>query len=496
MKYSHVYCGSAALLCAVLLFWGCKDFLDLKPKGKDIPETIDHYNGMFNNTTLTSITYSLVTELGTKVGENTLYSIFMSDELSATQTSIAYLDFAMNQAYSWEGKIFSEEDNACEWASIYQQIYTYNVIINNVMDATDGTDKRKLELQAEARVNRAFRYLILAQYFGRPYHESTAASDLCVPIVVEDDMNLKNLKRNNVQEVYDFIINELEECCPNLVESTNHPLRIYQCAGWFFLGKAYWYKGDYGNARGALEKALKCSESNATGLKLWDYNQTISQWGYNSSKPYAWISGFPANNTGANKEVICNYQYTISNISSATGQPKLFVKAEYMDLYGENDLRRRFFSDKTTSGASMEGYRRLPCRTVFNLGADMPDLYLMLIECQARSADLSIQNEARVNLEYFRRHRMPQEAAAIPADIDIQQKLIRFVVEERLREYMMTGMRWFDMRRLWNDPLFQDLKLDYIHTDGKNSYTLTEDRLVYQIPPKVLAFNENWQNNK
>ena len=309
-------------------------------------------------------------------------------------------------------------------------------------------------------------------------------------------MNLKNLKRNTVQEVYNFIIKELEESCPNLVESTNHPLRIYQCAGWFFLGKAYWVKGDYENARIALEKALKSSEINTTGITLWDYNQMLSEWGYNSAKPYAWTSGFPANNTGANKEVVYNYQYAISSISSATGQPKLFVKEKYMDLYEQDDLRRNFFSNKTRTGAAMEGYRRLPCRTVFNLGVEMPDLYLMLIECQARSTNQALQDEARVNLEEFRRHRMPQEAAVIPADITSQEKLIRFVVEERLREYMMTGIRWFDMRRLWNDPLFQDWKAEYTHTDGESSYTLTEDRLVYQIPPKILVFNSDWQNNK
>ena len=167
-----------------------------------------------------------------------------------------------------------------------------------------------------------------------------------------------------------------------------------------------------------------------------------------------------------------------------------------MDMYGQDDLRRNFFSNKTRTGAAMEGYRRLPCRTVFNLGVEMPDLYLMLVECQARSMDQALQNEARINLVEFRRHRMSQEAAVIPADITSQEKLIRFVVEERLREYMMTGIRWFDMRRLWNDPLFQDWKAEYTHTDGESTYALTEDRLVYQIPPKILVFNNDWQNNK
>ena len=48
MKCNHVYHGLATILSVVLLLGGCKDFLDAKPKGKDIPETIEHYNGMFN----------------------------------------------------------------------------------------------------------------------------------------------------------------------------------------------------------------------------------------------------------------------------------------------------------------------------------------------------------------------------------------------------------------------------------------------------------------
>lgn len=30
------------------LLCGCDDFLDVKPKGKDIPEKIAHYDGLFN----------------------------------------------------------------------------------------------------------------------------------------------------------------------------------------------------------------------------------------------------------------------------------------------------------------------------------------------------------------------------------------------------------------------------------------------------------------
>lgn len=74
------------------------------------------------------------------------------------------------------------------------------------------------------------------------------------------------------------------------------------------------------NARICLEKALKSSEINTT-VSLCGYNQMLSEWGYNSAKPYAWTSGFPANNTGANKEVVYNYQYATLSIPVQRGNP-------------------------------------------------------------------------------------------------------------------------------------------------------------------------------
>lgn len=474
---------------------GCKDFLDVKPRGKEIPRTIEHYDKMFNSTNLTTFQYIKIVGSLTQQLENTLYNLFMTDEIYATKSSKDNFTYLMNQAFGWQENLFSEEDNAVEWALLYQHIYTFNVIANEVMNAEKGTEEQKMRLLSEARANRALRYLILAQYFGKPYNESTAATDPCVPLVTKADMTQTNLKRNSVKEVYDFVISELEEACPYLGESTIHHLRVYKSAGYLFLGKAYLYKGDYENARKALEIALRASKVNTIGTTLYDYNTTISQWGYNAATPYRWTSGFPSNVTGANKEVIYNYQFVISSIASATGQPKLFVKPQYMALYGANDHRSKFFSDKTTTNAQLEGFRRLSSRTIFSLGAEMPDLYLMLIEAQARSTDPAIQAEARENLEFFRKHRMPAANAKIPANIVTQSDLIRFVIEERSREYLMTGLRWFDMRRLWNDPLFQDYKAKYTHTDGENNYTLTEERLVYKIPPKIMVYHSDWDNN-
>ena len=114
----------------------------------------------------------------------------------------------------------------------------------------------------------------------------------------------------------------------------------------------------------------------------------------------------------------------------------------------------------------------------------------MLAECEARAGDLS---KAKSLLEQLRQNRMPAASAAVT--VSDKDGLIRLAITERRREFMHMGFRWFDMRRLWNDPLFQDHKADYFKTDGTSTYQLTEQRLVYKIPPKILSFNPGWTDN-
>ena len=73
-----------------LLLCGCDDFLDVKPKGKDIPEKIAHYDGLFNNTILTNLIFSKVNENGSITAQQSeIYFIYMTDELITDEASYA-----------------------------------------------------------------------------------------------------------------------------------------------------------------------------------------------------------------------------------------------------------------------------------------------------------------------------------------------------------------------------------------------------------------------
>lgn len=475
---------------------GCDDFLDIKPKGKDIPEKIAHYEGLLNNTTLTNLTLFSVNANGSISPKQTeLYYIYMTDELMADAASFANMERSAQAAYSYDPDIFLNEDYSAEWSAPYHQIYLYNVVINGVLDAGDGTPQKKKEILAEARVGRAFMHFYLAQFFCKPYNKTTAAQEAGIPIVTKASSGETSFVRGTMKEVYDFVLREMEEACPDLPLQTQNRQRLYRSAGYFVLGKVYMAMGEYDNALQALQIALQATKNATVEIGLYDYNTEIYNWGYNPLLSFMWglTCSYPTNLDAANIELIYNKQISVMTLSFFAYPPMVYVKPEYMALYSPNDHRAKFFNNRDYSGSTQWPYYKRIGRMMYSVCGDLPDLYLMLAECKARGND---EAGARADLLTLRKNRMPDDEAEIPASVDSKEELIRFVVEERMREYMMSGMRWFDMRRLWNDPLFRQDKENYIHTDGTTLYRLTEDRITYRIPPRVMLYNKGWENNK
>lgn len=144
MKKSLKYTFLAFALVVSFGIAGCSDFLDLKPKGKEVPTKLEHYNGLFNNTLLINLAFSEQRPDGSiSPGTEPLLMIYMGDELIADASSFASMDRTALAAYKFEADIFNEDDVSAEWNAPYQQIYTYNVIVNGVMDADDGTREEK-----------------------------------------------------------------------------------------------------------------------------------------------------------------------------------------------------------------------------------------------------------------------------------------------------------------------------------------------------------------
>src|SRR5690606_30831848 len=118
-----------------------------------------------------------------------------------------------------------------------------------------------------------------------------------------------------------------------------------------------------------------------------------------------------------------------------------------------------------------------------------PNLLLMLAECEARANNLSTAEQILIG---FRKKRMPEVDAAVT--YTTQSDLVKLILEERQREFAATGMRWLDMRRLFDDSEYNNLRKS--RTIDGETYTLTRERLCLRIPPMTLQFNPNMMDNK
>jgi hypothetical protein len=128
-------------------------------------------------------------------------------------------------------------------------------------------------------------------------------------------------------------------------------------------------------------------------------------------------------------------------------------------------------------------------------GIYLPDVELMQAECEARAGNIEAATSIVTS---FREKRMPADEAKV-AVIE-KNGLIRFIVEERVREFALYGWRWFDMRRLSNDPLFKDQVYEhkiYGAKEGKDIETikLPTERLTLRFPIGVISRNPGMENN-
>lgn len=107
---------------------------------------------------------------------------------------------------------FTSSDGDVEgfWANNYSAIANYNLMIAEVGKNTDPALRDGVKLiAAEANFFRAFAYLRLARRFGPAYNKTSAATDLCVPLVLVYDQQARPA-RNTVQQVYDQVKKDID----------------------------------------------------------------------------------------------------------------------------------------------------------------------------------------------------------------------------------------------------------------------------------------------
>ncbi len=467
--------GIASLLCL-----SCsKEFLEITPKGKLIAKSVGDYDLLLSNLDLLNM--------------NIDAQVLLGDEIAAVDPYFSGSDLRTQRLFRGDDVVYETDEDAPEMGVPMNNIYLFNKIISEIEEATEGTEAKKKAVRAEARAGRAWTYHILINYYGKPYDASTATSDPGFPIVKNADVTETKFERASVQEVYDFIVEDLTASIPDLPEGPYHRLRMSKPTAEALLGKIYMEMGKFDKAEQALSASLTDLASTQIPVNLYDYNLTFAPDGefmpiglFGPETPLA-----PNNEESLYAKQFTNYW--------AFNNSEIVINQHTSELYAPHDLRLNFYSNAAFMGEDYpNGLLRRMGPISNQIGMLLQDIYLMRAECSARLGNLT---SATNDVEYLRKHRMPNQYASVPTTITSnKEQLVQFILEERIREFAGQGARWYDMRRLSVDPVYQSTvgysRVLYSATGSViKTFTIKPERLVLRFPEKLMIQNPGMNNN-
>lgn len=364
-------------------------------------------------------------------------------------------------AYVWGAAFYGDTQTDIGWNNLYKTIYTCNEILFSVMESRNGTDAQKKEIYAEALVQRAFAYLMLANQYGEIYDPAKAQSQIGIPLLTTPDLYQK-LDRSNLKKVYEQVISDIEQAIPSLPNTGTNNGHAAKVSAYALLSRTYLYMRDFSQAGSYADKALAINSSLKT---LENYIGKTNTFPRRHEDP----------------EVL------LSRVGAGLFRSQL--NPELLGLFTTGDVRLELFTG-TTSGVPGKAYIRPQFNESVQTALSVPELMLNRAEVYARDGNVS------KTLEFLNKLRKTRIKAAVYQDLVISNPadLLPAVINERRREFMGTGLRWFDQRRLNLDTEFAK---PYARTFGGQQYTLSpgSNRYIYPIAPAILDLNPEIQQS-
>lgn len=367
--------------------------------------------------------------------------------------------------YTWRKPFYTDLMQDNDWNFLYAGMYTYNMVIDGVMDSKGGDQLLKQTILAEALMHRAFTYFNLANLYGKQYDVATAETDPAVPLLLKAVLFV-DLKRASVKQVYEQVMTDIRTAIPILPLSQDINFRPNKASAYALLSKVYLNMRDFTNATAFADSTLALSNT------LYNYNLAVA------GSSYIFPSQFD------DKQILLR---KVPRGSYSAPQ----LSQEILGLLGTKDLRYQLFVKAGTSFYpsftglgfwSREKYSGSPDKPA--VGLSVNETWLIKAECLARAGK---KDDAVNMLNTLRKLRfLPADYTDLTATTAAEA--LQLVVDERRREFFGTGLRWFDQRRLNKDPQFA--KTVTRSFDG-GTYTLEPNSNGYVFPLANILIAQN-----
>lgn len=409
------------------------------------------------------------------------------------------------EAYEWEESTAepTEQDNPVSfWFQTYDAIAHANevlAVLDELPAETEEEINRKDAVESEALLTRAYGHFMLVNLFGRHYDESTAFNDLGVPYVTEPEtVFIKKYTRNTVQEVYDQVEKDMLrgiELADDSFFANSGKYHFNKNAALAFASRFYLFKGDY-------DKCIEYS-SMLLGDDPSVFIRDLTSDEFQAAKSS--LDGYPQ--LYSSPDLPCN-MLLIRKISlvQRTDFAHGLTQSIYNDIFSANvfqgttDERRNPAFLKGQNGLLPIRYQSLFERSSLNSNVGYPyhialafrgeevllnraEAYIEKNRISDAMDDLQILVDRRysggnttLSIDFLR------QVFGVADNPFVSDRIValNFYKLERRKEFLIQGLRWFDVKRF-------GIEVTHDLIDG-STITLTEDdkRKVLQIPSSAV----------
>lgn len=443
------------ILCisSMLMLNACEKYLDAKPDKKlVVPGTINDLQALLDN-------YPRMNGADPGSGEISADDYYLTEQNWQGLFTDQY-----RRMYIWEKDgLFEEGSN--DWGKVYTSIYYSNTAIEGISTIKPNQANQALwnNVQGQALFYRAKSFFQAALIWSKGYSENTAAIDLGIPLRTDSDFN-KAVNRSSVKQTYDQVIKDLEEAIALLPLTVPHVMRPSKTAANALLARVYLAMGKYDKAFIYANASLQQQST------LLDYNNLNTTVNYPFS-PY---------HTEVLHESLIPAPDPIYN-------SKAKIIPELLQMYNENDLRKKLFFSKNADGSySFKGSYEGSANLFSGLSTD--EVYLMRAECLARVGKVQ---EAMNDLNTLLQKRW-KSGTFITLTASNPQEALTIILNERRKELLMRGLRWMDLKRLNKEGA----NITITRHLNNTVYVLPAEDLRYAlpIPEDVIALTGMMQN--
>ncbi len=489
MKYINRY---LIIILLVFVFTGCDDnFLD-----RTDPETLS-YDKFYTTeddfqAALNACYYSLKDQVEDLLTFN--------DEM--TDNAFLHSYNATSDLYYFDHCNVPTSSSTIEnfWGACYSSIAYANLVITRIVDSEVSESTQKV-FTDEAKFIRAYSYFNLVRiYGGVPKYEQE----------VSDLNEIYEVGRSSVDEIYNFIINDLEDAMD--IDSERTSKQAVEAKGKAsstvvkaLLGKVYLQKGDYENAITILADVITNSglELEEDIANLYDpddpYNNNETLFAINYERVSGQESPFttwtlPKFSSGILPNVT----------SSDNGDGEYNLEPSILAKFSLEDKRRSLIdSADITVGADVIRYyytkKYLDLETT-SAGYSASDFIVfryadvLLIYADALNQDDQTSNA----YTYINEVRSRAGLDPLPSGYT-QEQMNDALANERQLEFLLEGDRWFDLSYRGIDYLKETLNNFFPDSYSTTDATIEDYEELFPLPadevnlkPDVLTQNTGY----